>query len=340
MAWLGYLLLPKGLRKQLFGAYPKRYRKSTGPQQPVGRWVIAEDGPVSAGDRFIAETMSRRAPNERGFMDSRMEETNSLRSRGTPIERQASPQMSFDSPNPTNSRSSKNSFMRQGSSLNSRSIMRGKDKYATGSTSTGFRSNEDAEVASSYTSFQSSHSEKVAPSPEHPAIERVPSNAILSETMKRLKLRGIRLIAHGVQCEPKRVWIKLEAETYSLAWQTEFPRKVPNQSGDVSIVLMRGSIHKIALPNVLYIDVGKRTSALLKQENRNVPDSCCFSFLTQNGSLDLQTSSRLERDALVSCFSMILDQVHNRNWRHMYEDGSSVVSASTANHFGSDFVEI
>jgi hypothetical protein len=329
------------LRKNLCGAYPKRYRKSAGQQRPVGRWVYAQDtvGAVSAGDRFIAETMSRRN-NDRTFLGSRFEETNTLRSRGTPIERQTSPQTSFDSPKPTNGRNSRNSFIRPGSSLDARSIMRGKDKYATGSTGTRMRSHEDAEVASSYTSLQSSHSDKVAPSPEHPSIERVPSNAILSETMKRLKLRGIRLIAHGVQCEPKRVWIKLEAETYSLAWQTEFPRKVPNQSGEVSIVLMRGSIHKIALPNVLYIDVGKRTSALLKEENRNAPDSCCFSFLTQNGSLDLQTSSRLERDALVSCFSMILDQVHNRNWRHMYEDGSSVVSSSTANHFGSDFVEI
>jgi hypothetical protein len=185
------------------------------------------------------------------------------------------------------------------------------------------------------------HQNKTPPSPEHPSIERVPSSSILSETMRRLKDRGVRLIAHGVQCEPKRVWIELDEETYSLSWQTEFPRKVVNQLGDVSIVIMRGSIHKIALPNVLYIDVGKKTSALMRPENRSVMETCCFSLLTQNGSLDLQTSSRLERDALVSCFSMILDQVHDRDWRNMYDEGSSVISSSVAtNQFASDFVEI
>jgi hypothetical protein len=71
---------------------------------------------------------------------------------------------------------------------------------------------------------------------------------------------------------------------------------------------------------VLYIDVGKKTTALKRLDDVKVPDPTCFSLLTQNGSLDLQASSKLERDALVSCFSMILDDVHaNANWRELYE---------------------
>ena len=93
------------------------------------------------------------------------------------------------------------------------------------------------------------------PSPTHPALHKIPSNKVIAETMGRLQGRGIRLIAHGVHCNPKRVWIKLDDETTSVTWQTEFPRRVPNQSGQVSIVLMRGSLHRIALCNVLYIDV-------------------------------------------------------------------------------------
>jgi hypothetical protein len=214
--------------------------------------------------------------------------------------------------------------------------MKGKDKYYMGddNSSSVFRSITDGESSSHLSSILG----KVVPSPKHPSIERVPDNSILSETMSRLKGRGIRLIAHGVQCEPKKVWVKLDEDTFSLTWQTEFPRRVPNQLGEVSIVLMRGSMHRIALPNVLYIDVGKKTSALSKPENERVPDSFCFSLLTQNGSLDLQTNSTLERDALVSCFSMILDQVHEREWRLMYEEGSSVV-ASSANQIPSDYVD-
>jgi hypothetical protein len=183
------------------------------------------------------------------------------------------------------------------------------------------------------------------PSPKHPAISTTPTEGIMYETMDRLKGRGIRLIAHGVQCEPKRVWIRLEDETTSVCWQTEFPRRVPNVNGDVSIVLMRGSLHKIALPNVLYIDVGKKTTALKKPQNRNVLDSLCFSLLTQNGSLDLQANSLLERDALVACFSMVLDQIHTQDWRKLYEE-SPPPSQATSSHSSSgpvicsDFVEV
>jgi hypothetical protein len=158
------------------------------------------------------------------------------------------------------------------------------------------------------------------PSPEHPALLKIPPNRIIAETMGRLQGRGIRLVAHGVHCDPKRVWIKLEDDTASVTWQTEFPRRVPNQAGHVSIVLMRGSLHRVALCNVLYIDVGKKTNALQRHNPQiKVPDATCFSLLTQNGSLDLQTNSKLERDALVSCFSMILDDVHEEDWRALYE---------------------
>ena len=167
------------------------------------------------------------------------------------------------------------------------------------------------------------------PSPEHPALRQIPPNRIIAETMGRLQGRGIRLVAHGVHCDPKRVWIKLEDDTASVTWQTEFPRRVPNQSGQVSIVLMRGSLHRIALCNILYIDVGKKTNALQQLDQKKVPDATCFSLLTQNGSLDLQANSKLERDDLVSCFSMILDDVHDEDWRALYEASPPASSVPT-----------
>jgi hypothetical protein len=200
------------------------------------------------------------------------------------------------------------------------------------------------------------HTNATPPSPEHPALKKIPPNKIIAETMGRLQGRGIRLMAHGVQCDPKRVWIRLEEEeegeatgggadgnqqqqqqrrrrreSSSVTWQTEFPRRVPNSNGDVSIVLMRGSLHKIALCNVLYIDVGKKTKALLRPEHAtSVQENTCFSLLTQNGSLDLQANSKLERDSLVACFSMILDDVHSDvDWRALYEASPDPSMAAT-----------
>jgi hypothetical protein len=181
---------------------------------------------------------------------------------------------------------------------------------------------------------------KTPPSPEHPALKKIPPNKIIAETMARLQGRGIRLVAHGVHCDPKRVWIRLQEEEGvggtvgepSVTWQTEFPRRVPDQNGNVSIVLMRGSLHSISLKNILYIDVGKKTHAL--QLARGVPDNMCLSLLTQNGSLDLQANSKLERDSLVSCFSMILDDIHEEDWRALYEASPEPSLANSSTVFG------
>jgi len=167
--------------------------------------------------------------------------------------------------------------------------------------------------------------------------------------MEQLKGPGIRMYAHGVQCAPKRVWIRYDQAMVSITWQTEFAQKIKDDkkgSSTIStgvgpkknnggIVLMRGSLHKIAATNILFIDVGKKTSAFLKEENKDVANTVCLSLLTGSGSLDLQASSKLERDALVSCFGMILDQVHSVDWRNLYIESpapSQVVSATTSSN--------
>ena len=62
----------------------------------------------------------------------------------------------------------------------------------------------------------------------------------------------------------------------------------------------------------------------------------CFSLLTQNGSLDLQANSKLERDALVSCFSMILDDVHTEDWRALYEASPEPSTANFSEEQGTE----
>lgn len=151
-------------------------------------------------------------------------------------------------------------------------------------------------------------------SPKHPAIRNTPSQSINVETMKLLNSGGIRMMAHGVHCEPRRVWISIDDQ--SIIWQSEFQKDVPDMIGKQSVVAVRGSRHRIDWESIEYIDVGKRTDAL--KQATHVADHLCFSLLTPEGSLDLQTNSQLERDTLVSCLGIKLDEVHGGDWRQLY----------------------
>jgi hypothetical protein len=87
-------------------------------------------------------------------------------------------------------------------------------------------------------------------------------------------------------------------------------------------------MHRIPAGNILFIDVGKKTTALT-QTATTVSPQTCFSLLTQAGSLDLQANSKLERDAIVSALSYILDIVHqNPDWRRLYEESSTIVNGA------------
>jgi len=365
-----YLILPKGFRFQYCGSQRRRYAKSKGTSKDLQAWIEATTA-AKSNPKSLSDVMQKRRFLVQDVLDDARDEGHRARHE-SPLQRQPSPTLlpppstlkrssssqsparirrsvAFDSPTGFHSVNT-NSTLYHNRESASESTATGNDKYASsGKVSLG--SLDTRSLATTYTPkswgmSRESTSLEAPPSPKHPAIKGTPTDDIVEETMERLKGRGIRLIAHGVQCEPKRVWIRLDEEATSVTWQTEFPRRVPTVTGDVSIVLMRGSLHKIPLPNVLYIDVGKKTTALKKRENRNVSESMCFSLLTQNGSLDLQANSLLERDALVACFSIVLDSIHTQDWRKLYEESPppSQVMSSTASSTGqlipSDFVEV
>ncbi len=79
---------------------------------------------------------------------------------------------------------------------------------------------------------------------------------------------------------------------------------------------------------IQYVDVGKQTTALRRVENASIAENVCLSLLTRDGSLDLEASSAQERDALVNCFSLVLDEVHAKNWRDVYRAPSSDLPSS------------
>jgi hypothetical protein len=137
--------------------------------------------------------------------------------------------------------------------------------------------------------------------------------------MQQLREPGVLIVAHGSRGKPKTV--RLQLTESAVTWRTETRKK---SSGEPKV----GKLHQVPLAHIMYVDVGKQTTALRRVENSSVPESLCFSLLTKEGSLDLEANSPRERDALVSCFSLVLDEVHAQNWRDIYRGPSSELPSS------------
>ena len=144
-----------------------------------------------------------------------------------------------------------------------------------------------------------------------------------SDYMNTLRNKGVHIVAHGSRGKPKQVRLKLTND--AITWRTETRRK--NSSGQ-SKEIKYGKLHSVALANIMYVDVGKQTTALRRQENAQVPEELCFSLLTKEGSLDLEANSPRERDALVGSFSLVLDNVHAQNWRDIYRSPNEDMPSS------------
>jgi hypothetical protein len=148
----------------------------------------------------------------------------------------------------------------------------------------------------------------------HPQQHNHHPEVIVSAAMQQLRTPGVLIVAHGSRGKPKTV--RLQLTDTAITWRTESRKK------------KFGKLHAVPLQAVMYVDVGKQTTALRRVENAAVQEALCFSLLTKEGSLDLEASSVQERDALVSCFSLVLDEVHAQNWRDIYRGPSSDMPSS------------
>lgn len=138
--------------------------------------------------------------------------------------------------------------------------------------------------------------------------------AVIKSAMAQLRNPGVLIVAHGSRGKPKTV--RLQLTDAAITWRTETRKK--NTVGQHTSEIKLGKLHSVSLTNIMYVDVGKQTTALRRVENASVPETLCFSLLTKEGSLDLEANSPRERDALISCFSLVLDDVHAQNWRDIY----------------------
>jgi hypothetical protein len=144
---------------------------------------------------------------------------------------------------------------------------------------------------------------------------------VISAAMQQLRDPGVLIVAHGSRGKPKTV--RLQLTESAVTWRTETRKK-----GVSGAKPKMGKLHQVPLSHIMYVDVGKQTTALRRVENASVSDGLCFSLLTKEGSLDLEANSPRERDALVSCFSLVLDEVHAQNWRDIYRGPSSDMPSS------------
>jgi hypothetical protein len=145
---------------------------------------------------------------------------------------------------------------------------------------------------------------------------------VISAAMQQLRDPGVLIVAHGSRGKPKTV--RLQLTESAVTWRTETRKKGTNKDAKPKM----GKLHQVPLSHIMYVDVGKQTTALRRVENASVSDALCFSLLTKEGSLDLEANSPRERDALVSCFSLVLDEVHAQNWRDIYRGPSSDMPSS------------
>ena len=151
---------------------------------------------------------------------------------------------------------------------------------------------------------------------------------VVSAAMQQLRDPGVLIVAHGSRGKPKTVRLVL-TET-AITWRTEMRKKNSGGGGgnQGTKELKLGKLHQVPLSHIMYVDIGKQTTALRRVENASVSEALCFSLLTKEGSLDLEANSPRERDALVQCFSLVLDEVHAQNWRDIYRGPSSDMPSS------------
>lgn len=162
------------------------------------------------------------------------------------------------------------------------------------------------------------------PNKSRGSMDQFNDEAMISSAMQKLRDPGVLIVAHGSRGKPKSVRLRLTE--HDITWRTETRKK--NATGKYTNDIKLGKLHSVSLANIMYVDVGKQTTALRRVENAAVPESLCFSLLTKEGSLDLEANSPRERDALVSCFSLVLDEVHAQNWREIYRGNSADMPSS------------
>jgi len=112
----------------------------------------------------------------------------------------------------------------------------------------------------------------------------------LLRTFKKVLASGVNMIQHGASGPAVQVHLSLRKNV--LYWSGGRP--------------VNGR-RELPIPDIMFIDIGKNTAGFVSgQSAKDVDQDLCFSLVTSDQSLDLETTSKMEREAMAQGFSMLM----------------------------------
>lgn len=339
-----YLILPKGFRRHVFHSYPRRYIKSSPNREILVLGLQSEVSPRNNSSFFSNDPSVRSNRRQETCVNDTRRAFTVPGSSGANFTSPVSESGTWGVHDISFGISQRQYELDGLGAFHPFRLNTDEEEIVDFTSESKAPSLIDIESLASFSSsnppFLTNDHSSYHPSAHHPdrlCRHKVPSEMVISSTLTSLREPGVRLYAHGTQCVPRRIWIQINVQREIIEWRTEDSHKNSNGA-------RLGPKHVIPLQDILFVDVGKSTTALKQLPENEFSSDICFSILTRNGSLDLRTSNKLERDALVSCFCLILDTVYltnpnGKHWRSLYdgvENTNSPSSTPTEKSFAYD----
>ena len=117
-----------------------------------------------------------------------------------------------------------------------------------------------------------------------------PQDEALRKTFHSVLKEGMTMVLHTSDKNPKQIHLMLVGT--ELRWK--------------AAKVFARNMYKIDLRDIKYVEWGKRTNTFQKQASSGASEDMCFSLITEKVTVDLEASSKVERDALVQGFSLVV----------------------------------
>jgi hypothetical protein len=112
----------------------------------------------------------------------------------------------------------------------------------------------------------------------------------LRKTFLLVLKEGMTMLLHTGEKSPKQIQLTLVGT--ELRWK--------------SAKVFARTQYKVDLREIKFVEWGKQTDTFAKQTSMSASEDMCFSLVTDKVTVDLEASSKVERDALVQGFSLVV----------------------------------
>lgn len=120
--------------------------------------------------------------------------------------------------------------------------------------------------------------------------ELSPQDEALRRTFHSVLKEGLTMLLHTGERTAKPIQLSLVGT--ELRWK--------------SVKVFARNLYKIDLRDIRYVEWGKQTNTFQKHPSMGASEDLCFSLITDKVTVDLEASSKVERDALVQGFSLVV----------------------------------